>query len=136
MNALCTPYEEEYYAGIVSLVNSIIKADYEGVVCVGSRDDPLPVIHHVANEVHHVANEVNENYPGVETSLFSVDTELRLARYKPFFLFQVLDAIPEIKRIFYTDPDLVFKAKWSNFVRWTDTTPIRKYTKQSSFELT
>ena len=109
MNALCTLYEREYYAGVISLVN-IIKADYEGVVCVGSRDSPLPVI-------HHVANEVNENYPGVETRLFSVDTELYLARYKPFFLSQVLDTIPEIERIFYADPDLVFEAKWSNFVR-------------------
>jgi hypothetical protein len=113
MNVLCTLYEGRYYEGVIALVNSLVKSDFDGAICIGSRDSPV-------DRVRDMMDRINEGYSDIEVRFLSVDPGMHLGRFKPFFLNRMLREIPETERLFYADPDLVVKAKWANFVQWSE----------------
>jgi hypothetical protein len=106
-------YERDYHAGVIALINSLIKNDFEGIIVVGTRGAPHEVL-------LDMADTISDQYATIDICFRSIESERHLARCKPDFMRCVWEQRPTADRIFYADPDLLFKAAWPNFEQWAD----------------
>jgi hypothetical protein len=85
--AICTLFENNYHHGVAALVNSLIKADFEGKVFCGYRG-PLPPWAKNATrrqEVYHwKAND------SIELVFIPCSPDIHFTNYKPAFMLQLM----------------------------------------------
>ena len=116
-SAICTLVEGDFHLGLGVLANSLVRHGFQGVIWVGLRG-PLPPWVGAAAP----AGPWQEfaAAPGVVLRFVPVTTSAHLTNFKPEFMHQVWTQLdPAADRLFYFDPDIVIKIRWSFFEEWS-----------------
>jgi hypothetical protein len=113
-SAVATLFEKDHYLGVGSLVNSLIANDYGGKVYVGYRGD-MP---RWCSGLEQISDRVFQATADVALSFVRIESNKHLAVLKPRFLLDILARDESVDSIFYSDPDIVIKCRWSFFEEW------------------
>jgi hypothetical protein len=104
-----TLFEGDYHLGAAVLINSLSAAGFSGTVVCGHRG-PIPPWAGAITRLEKV-----------EVRFVAIATAIHLTNYKSEFLLQVWnDLQPDAEQLFYFDPDIVIRARWSFFQEWAD----------------
>ena len=115
-HVVCTLAEGRYFYGVAALVNSLVRAGFEGMVLVGCRGARPEWLGALA---HDAATDTYGVNPGVRLKLVEVAGEWHLNNCKPLFIDSVLSVIcPKAELVYYFDTDIVINNAWSVFVNW------------------
>jgi hypothetical protein len=107
-SVVVTLFEGDHHLGAAALINSLHAAGFTGTVVCGYRGD-LPPWAAAAG----VLKTITVEFVALETSA-------HLTNHKPEFLLRVWTEMhPAAARLFYFDPDIVVKTRWSFFEEWT-----------------
>ena len=113
-SAVVTLFEKDHHLGVGSLINSLTANDYRGIVYVGCRGG-LPTwcsgLDRISECVFQVTTDVTISFVRIESSN-------HLAVLKPKFLLDILALDESLGSVFYFDPDIVIKCRWSFFEEW------------------
>jgi hypothetical protein len=108
-SVVVTLFEGDHHLGAAALINSLHAAGFAGTVVCGYRG-ALPPWAEASSRLENVAVE-----------FIALTTTAHLTNHKPEFLLRVwADLHPAAARLFYFDPDIVLKARWSFFEEWAD----------------
>jgi hypothetical protein len=116
MSDVCTLFEHDYHFGLAAFVNSLVRSGFVGSIWAGYRG-ALPEWASEARSVdeHH---ELTVNSQ-VTICFIPVSFSKHLTYCKPTFMELLLDQYcPEAKSLFYFDPDIIVKCRWSYFEEW------------------
>ncbi len=119
-STLCTLVEGDYHLGLAALANSLHHHGFRGVIWVGIRGALPPW---AAIEAPSAATRwaSSKPAPDLELRFVAVETTSHFTNYKPEFLLHVWENLcPEADRLFYFDPDIVVRCRWSFFEEWAD----------------
>ena len=115
--AICTLFEGDYHLGLAAFVNSLVHASFKGTIWIGYRGK-LPSW---LNQLK-LANGSSNRYHvdgSVALSFLPLETDLHLANYKPRFMLDILAShATGIHHLWYFDPDIFLRCKWSFFAQW------------------
>lgn len=104
---IVTLFEGDYHLGAGALLNSLSAVGFAGVVVCGHRG-PVPPWAPAAAQL-----------AGIQVEFVALATSAHLTNYKPEFMQHVWTALhPGADQLFYFDPDIVVKARWSFFAEW------------------
>jgi hypothetical protein len=113
---VCTLFEGNYHFGLGALVNSLYAQGYRGIIFTGFRG-PLPPWAKVRTNGDGFA-EFNPT-DGITLRFIPLGNGMHLTNYKPDFMEIVWQKhCPEAKSLFYFDPDITIKCRWSFFEEW------------------
>ncbi|WP_438481973.1 hypothetical protein [Oleiharenicola lentus] len=102
-----TLFEGDYHLGAAALINSLCAAGYQGTVVCGYRGVSPPW------------TESAQAIKGVAVEFITVETDAHLTNYKAEFLQLVFGVLhPSADQLFYFDPDIIIKTRWSFFEEW------------------
>jgi hypothetical protein len=108
--------EGDFHLGLGALTNSLAHHGFAGVVWVGIRG-PLPPWAAAARAGPRWREF--EASPDIVLRFVTLATRAHFTNFKPEFLLQVCDDLqPDASQIFYFDPDIVIKTRWSFFEEW------------------
>jgi len=117
----CTLFEGDYHYGVAALVNSLCENGFKGEFFAGYKGGlpgwALSAVNDISigwenNSVLHIS-------PDCRLIFLPVKTDHHLTNYKPDFMLQLFEtAAVNASALFYFDPDIVVKCKWSFFETW------------------
>jgi hypothetical protein len=108
-SVVVTLFEGDYHLGAAALINSLFAAGFDGVVVCGYRGAPPPWAPSV------------QSLGAMRVEFLPVETKAHFTNYKPEFLLRVWNEMyPDAARLYYFDPDIVVRARWSFFEEWAD----------------
>jgi hypothetical protein len=114
-SAICTLFEGDYHLGAAALVNSLSAHGFRGTVYAGYRG-PLPPWASTADP----AGTINVT-PDFTFTFVPLTTTIHLTNYKPDFMLDLWqNHCPDAQALFYFDPDIVIKCRWSFFEEWAN----------------
>ena len=114
-SAICTLFEGDYHLGAAALVNSLSALGFKGTVYAGYRG-PLPPWASTTDPT----GTVNVT-PELAITFVPLTTTIHLTNYKPDFMLDLWqNHCPDAQALFYFDPDIVIKGRWSFFEEWAD----------------
>ncbi len=117
-SCICTLVEGDYHLGLGVLANSLIHHGFSGVIWAGYRG-ALPAWAQPARDTG--AWHEFDAAPKVSIRFVRLTTKAHFTNYKPEFLLHVWEKLqPTADRLFYFDPDIVVKTRWSFFEEWAD----------------
>jgi hypothetical protein len=106
-SVVVTLFEGDYHLGAAALINSLSAAGFAGTVVCGHRGEVPPW-----------AGATGRLAP-MRVEFIAVETTAHLTNHKPDFLLHVWGHLhPAAERLYYFDPDIVIKARWSFFEEW------------------
>ena len=115
-NIVITLFEGHYEFGVGTLLNSLVKSEFEGLFCIGYKGC-LPFW---INQLHLVENESNlyqvSEYIYIRFDELNVD--MHFGYYKPYYMKKVYQEYTDANGYFYFDPDILILAKWTFFENW------------------
>lgn len=108
-SVVVTLFEGDHHLGAAALINSLHTAGFAGTVVCGYRG-PLPPWTAAAQAL-----------PDLTVTFVPLVTTAHLTNYKPAFLLRVwTDLHPAASQLFYFDPDIIVKTRWSFLAEWAD----------------
>ena len=114
-SAICTLFEGDYHLGAAALVNSLSAHGFKGTVYAGYRG-PLPPWALTPDPAGTL-----EVTPDITVKFVPLTTTIHLTNYKPDFMLDLWqNHCPDAQALFYFDPDIVIKGRWSFFEEWAD----------------
>jgi hypothetical protein len=120
-SSICTLYEGHYHHGVAALSNSLYNSGFRGSVYIGYRGK-LPLWSKEAKENRLLNWEGGKSLTvaeGLDLHFLPVTTKYHLTNYKPDFMLQLWDGpAKDVEGMFYFDPDIVIKCKFSFFETW------------------
>lgn len=105
-----------YNLGAAALINSLVKAGFEGLIYVGYRG----VLPTWVNQLKPLGDSYFYVTSNVIVHFKQVDTQMHLGYYKPFFIREAFDTHKQTKKVYYFDVDIIIKAPWSIFSNWLE----------------
>ena len=106
-SVVVTLFEGDYHLGAAALINSLCAAGFAGTVVCGHRG-PVPPWAPAGRALG-----------PVKVEFVALATTAHLTNHKPDFLHRVWTELhPGADRLFYFDPDIILKARWSFFEEW------------------
>jgi hypothetical protein len=119
--AVCTLFEGDYHYGLAALINSLYKHGFKGDFYAGYRGT-LPAW------VNSKEKTTISGWPGCSTisvvegrkiHFIPIHTDIHFCNYKPDFVIQLMHALENnVAGVFYFDPDIVVKCRWSFYEEW------------------
>src|SRR6187402_3459082 len=120
-SSICTLYEGHYHHGVAALSNSLYNSGFRGSVYIGYRGK-LPGWSKEAKENPLLNWEGGKSLTvaeGLDLHFLPVMTKYHLTNYKPDFMLQLWEGpAKDVEGMFYFDPDIVIKCKFSFFEKW------------------
>lgn len=115
---ICTLFEGHYHYGLGALINSLHASGFVGTLWVGYRGELPGWIKQLSFSGESGSYLVSKQFKIV---FIKLDTNTHFTLYKPDFMLQLIERhCPEAKFLFYFDPDILIKAKWSYFENWAN----------------
>lgn len=115
--AVCTLFEGDYHFGLAALANSLVRAGFAGTIWAGYRGPLPPWLDQLRRE-----NGEGEKYlvsDQVRLAFIPLETDWHFTNYKPQFMLNLLDGeARSSKYLWYFDPDIFLRCKWSYFEGW------------------
>jgi len=113
---VCTLFERDYHYGVGALVNSLYGRGFRGTIFAGYRG-PLP---HWASSISQKDGTSEFNFaPGGRIRFIPVSTRSHLTNHKQDFMLHLWGKhCPDVEAMFYFDPDITIKCRWSFFLEW------------------
>lgn len=114
--SVCTLFEGDYHYGLGALVNSLYQNGYRGSVWVGYRGALPPWARPLNKKKGYKEYTFFEN---CSIRFVLVETDNHFTNYKPDFMLQLWNELcPDKDMLFYFDPDIVVKCRWSYYEEW------------------
>lgn len=111
-SAVCTLFEGDYHYGVAALVNSLYRVGFRGTVWAGYRG-VLPFWANVDAQGRMAVGD------GLALQFVPLSTPWHLTNYKAKFMRELWDREGQAwSSLFYFDPDIVVRAKWTEFEHW------------------
>jgi hypothetical protein len=114
--AICTLFEGNYHYGLGGLVNSLYHHGFRGVVWAGYRGSLPPWATPLNDCDGYREFAVGD---GLVIRFVLVESAIHFTNFKPQFMINVfLKYDPAVDSLFYFDPDIVIKCRWSFYEEW------------------
>lgn len=116
---LCTLFEGHYHYGVAALANSLLAAEYHGLLCVGYRGHLADwITGHPDYSAQTGVLRLSEQF---SLKFILLDTPVFFTYYKATFMREVLEVhARDTDAVAYIDPDIVLKCKWSDISHWLE----------------
>src|SRR4030095_13452291 len=114
--AVCTLFEGDFHYGVGAIANSLHARGYRGKIYAGYRGK-LPRWVNVAH-----SEGLHEYSPaeGLTLRFVPISADVHLGNYKPHFMLNLWEECPEVDALYYFDPDILVKCRWSFFEEWIE----------------
>jgi len=113
---IITLYEGHYHLGVAALANSIVSADFTGLIIVGYKGE-LPIW---VNQLQGISKNLYLLSKNIQIKFILLDVNMHFGYYKPQFLKKTFEDFPSVKKVYYFDPDIVMLAPWTFISSWVD----------------
>jgi hypothetical protein len=117
-STICTLFEGHYHYGVGALANSLYKHGFRGTVYAGYRGKLPPWV------VGGRAIEGDTVFRAAENLILRfipLTTKIHLTNYKPDFMLDVWNKLcPQAGSLFYFDPDITVKCRWTFLEKWVE----------------
>jgi len=110
---ICTLFEGDFRIGVATLVNSILRGGFKGLFWIGCRGE-LPAWAAGLHRRDDGLFQVGEALLGFET----IEGSRHFGQFKPEFLLRAIDRGIAGKLIWYFDPDITVRCRWSFYEMW------------------
>src|SRR5437588_1625940 len=116
-STVCTLIEGDYHYGVAALANSLFANGYRGEIFAGYKGE-LPAW--ASDAVASAAGTLDLRVAaGLNLRFLRIDAHGHLTNLKPYFMIEVWKRhSPEAQALFYFDPDIVVRCRWSFFEEW------------------
>jgi hypothetical protein len=115
--SVCTLFEKDYHLGLAVFVNSLFRYGFKGTVWAGYKGT-LPPWANSGTLLPNGIFEMNVN-KDIVIKFIGLNTDKHLTNYKPDFMIDIFEKYdPECGGLYYFDPDIVIKNRWSVFEDW------------------
>jgi hypothetical protein len=117
-SAICTLFEGHYHYGVGALANSLYKYGFRGTIYAGYRGKLPPWViggkEINGDTIFNAAEDLTLRFIPLRTSI-------HLTNYKPDFMLDVWNKLcPQAGSLFYFDPDITVKCRWTFLEEWVE----------------
>jgi hypothetical protein len=110
---ICTLYEGDFYLGVGTLINSIVRGGFKGLFWIGCRGE-LPKWIDQLKRREDGLFEIGEARMGFE----KIEGERHFGQFKPEFMVRTIERGIAGRYIWYFDPDITVRCSWSFYEMW------------------
>jgi hypothetical protein len=117
-SAICTLFARDYHFGLGALTNSLYAHGYRGIIFAGYDGALPPWSKNLDAKTGYSDFNVAE---GLTIRFIEMPPKVNHVYYKPDFMLGILrEHCPEARAIFFFDPDIIIKCRWTFFEEWVE----------------
>ena len=115
-HVVCTIAENTYFHGVAALLNSLVRANFQGTMVIGYRGEHPTWLDGLETDATASTYAVT---PTIRLQLVEMAGHWHLNNYKPQLIRKCLfDLHPQAELVYYFDTDIVITRSWDIFVQW------------------